>query len=227
VDPPIQKCIDDSASDEVTQARPAGQSSTASDPPPSYTAISPSPPSTPQTPPQMVDYRNRNDPISPENHGGSAETDESQNARLHTGSRETLQHPPSDVDYNRSGSDPVSPENRGGSVGVDEGSNATSRASSRETSQGPPSHTGYDYFGSHTNLQNTPHGGNTSGRDVGNEGSGKLSARKFVFIVAETSIGSYFNRDSDGGDEGASGTLPVSILAAGALHGRRLSSECR
>jgi len=227
VNSPVQKCIDDSAADEVTQEQYAGQNSTASDPPSFYVTISPSPPSTPQTPPQMVDYKNRNDPISPENHSGSAGTDESQNARLHTGSRETLQPPASDVDYDRSGSDPVSPENRGGSVGVDEGSNPTSHASSREASRGPPSHTGYDYFGTYANLQNTPGGGNTSGRDVGNEGSGELSAHKFVFIVAETSIGSHFNRDSDGDDEGASGTLPISILTASTLHGRRLSSECR
>jgi len=46
-------------------------------------------------------------------------------------------------------------------------------------------------------------------------------------VVAETRIGSDLNRDSDGDDEGTSGTLPISALITCTLHGRRLSPECR
>jgi len=199
-----------------------------SDSPSLRNTVSPSPLPAPQIPLQKAD--DRSDSISPENHGWSAGTDESQNARPDAISRETLQHPPPDADGNRSESDFVSPEDRNGSVGMDKGPNATLQV--------PPSHIDYDYSGSTTNLQNTLGGGNMSGGDVDSERPSELSARKFVFVVAEIIIGSDFNRGSDENDEGdywskmrkddleASGMF-ISTLPTRTLHGWRLNSECR
>jgi len=191
--------------------------------------VSPSPPPAPQILLQKVD--DRSDSISPQNHGWSAGTDESQNARPDASSRETSQHLPPDADGNRSENDFVSPQDRDGSVGMDKGPNATLQV--------PPSHVEYDYSGSTTNLQNTLDGRNTSGGDVDSERPSELSARKFVFVVAETSIGSDFNRGSDDNDEGdylskmrqddleTSGMLLISTLPTRTLHGWRFNSECR
>jgi len=236
---PAQKFVDASASDEVTQEQPAGQSPTVSDPPSLHNAVSPSPPSAPQTPSQMVD--DRSDPVFQKNHGERAGVDESQSTRLHTGSKETLQHPQPDADDSHSESDTVSPENRDGSARIDEGLNETSHAGPSVTLQDPPSHTDYDSSGSRTDLQDTPSSGNVSRVDVGDKGSGELSVRKLVFTVAEIGVGLDFNlnRGSDGNDEEqyqpktrqdgpeASGMLPVSFSPTRTLHLWRFWSECR
>jgi len=210
VNHPAKKSIDDSTSDQATQEQPAGQSPIASDPPSPRNAVSPYPLPTPQIPSQGVD--DKGDPISQENHGGSTGADKSKNERPDAIFKETLQRPRPDADDHRSGSDTVSPKNRDGSAGMDEGQNATSRASSREATQGPPSHTDYDRSGSNTNLQNTLGGGNMPRVDLSDKEPGELSVRKFVCVVAETSIVSDLNRGSDGGGEGIPGTFPFRPL---------------
>ena len=222
---PDEKSIDASPPTEVTREQSAGQSPITLDSPSLPNTVSPSHPPTPQIPSQKMNYRR--DLISPENHGWSTGLDESQNERLAVISKEMLQHPLPDADHNRSGSDPVSPGNRGGSVRIDEGPNEASRAGPMATLQDHPSHADYDSSGSHTDLQDTLSGGNVSRVDVGDKGSGKLSVRKFVFVVAETSIGLDFNRDSDGDDEEASGTSHISALTTYTLRGPRLSYERR
>jgi len=223
VDPPAQKFVDNSASDEVTREQPIGQSQIALNLPSLRNAVSPSPPPTPQTPSQK-NYRS--DPISPENYGGSAETGESQNEIPDASPREMLQHPPPDADDNHSESDPVSSENRDWSVRMDEGPNATSHAGPAATLQDHPARADYDYSGSRTDLRDTLSSGNVSRVDVSDKESGELSVREF-FVVAKTSIGSDLNRDSDDDDEGTSGTSHISPLTTCTLHGRRLSSKCR
>jgi len=237
MNPPAQEFIDAPAPTEATQEQPAGQSPIASDTPPLHNTVSISPPPTPQIHSQKVD--DRSDLISPENHGRSAGTDESQDARLPTSSKEMLQLPPPDADDSHSGSDPVPPENGDGGAGMDEGPNETSNAGHRATLQDPPSHTDYNCAGSRTDSQDTLSSGNASGGDAGNEGSGELSIRKLVVAVAEIDVGSDFNRRSDGNDEGnycsktrqevfeASGMLLVSTLPTRIVRGLRFDSECR
>jgi len=237
VDPPAQKFVDDSASDEVTQEQPIGQSQIALNLPSLRNTVSPSPPPTPQTPSQKVDYRS--DLVPPDHHGGSAETEESRNERPDVSSKETLQHPPPDAGDNRSESDSVSPENRDGSARIDEGPNDTSHTGSAETLQDHPSRADYDSPGSRTDLQDTLSSGNASGVSVSDEESGGLSVRELVFAVAEIGVGSDLNRGSDSNDEEeyrpktrqddseTSGTLLVPILPTRTLHPWRFWSECR
>ena len=187
--------------------------------------VSPSPPPAPQIYFQKVD--DSSDLVSPESHGGSAGTDESQNARPDASSKETLQHPRPDADDKHSESDPVSPENRDGRVRMDEGPNETPHAGPTATLQDHPSRANRDSSGSRTDLQNTFSSGNASRVDVNNKKSSELSVHKFVFVVSETGTGSDLNRDSDGDDEGTSGTSPISTLTTCTLHGRTLSSKCR
>jgi len=224
VNHPDEKFVDASPPAEVTQKQSAGQSPIASDSPPLPNTASPSLHPTPQI---LSKMNYRSDPLPPENHGGSAGADESQNERLDASSRETLQHPPPDADDNYSESDVASPEYRDVSVRMDEGPNETPPAGPTATLQDHPSHADYDSSGSRTDLQDILGSRNASRVDMSDEGSGKLSVRKFVFVAAETSIGSDLNRDSDGDDKGASGTSSISVLTTCTLHGRRFSSEFR
>jgi len=234
VNPPAEKFIDTSAPTEATQEQPAGQSPTWSDSPSFHNTVSPSPSSIPQT---QKNYRS--DPVSPENHGGSAETGESQNERPDAGSKEMLQHPPPDAGDHYSESDYAPPEIRDGSVRINKDPNETSQPGPTATLQDPPSRVDYDHSGSRTDLQDTLSSGNASRVGVSDEGSGGLSVRKLVFAVAEICIGSDFNRGSGGNDGGnywsetqqgkfeASGTLLVSTLPTRVSHGWRFDSKCR
>jgi len=171
MNPPAEKFIDTSAPTEVTQEQPAGQSSTVSDPSSLHNTVSPSPAPTLQTPSQKVD--DRSDRIPPENHGGSAETEESQNGRPDASPEETLQHSPPDAGDNRSESDPIPPENHDVSVRTDEGPNETPHAGPTANLQDPPSHADHDSSGSRTDLQDT------STVDVNDKETGELSVRNF------------------------------------------------
>ena len=151
MNPPAEKFIDTSAPTEATQEQPAGQSPTLSDPLSFHNTISPSLRSTPRTPSQMVD--DRSGPVPPENHGGSAGVDKSQNERPDASSKEMLQHPPPDAGDNRSESGPVSPENRDESARIDEGQNEGPDVSFGVVLQDTPSDADRDCSGSNT-LQN-------------------------------------------------------------------------
>ena len=212
---PAEKFTDDSMSDETTQEQPAGQNSMVSDSLSLRNTVSPSLPPAPQTLFQKED--SGSDLVPLENHGESTGTEESQNGRPDAGSKETLHHPSPDADDSRSGGDPVPPENQDWSTTMNEGPNETSHASPVATLQDPLPHLDYDSSESRTDLQDTLSSRNASGANVGDEGPGELSIRKFVCVVAEIDVGSDFNRDSDGNDEDWSETRQDDLEASGML----------
>ena len=179
------------------------------------------------------------DPIPPEDHDENAGVDETQGAGPHASPKEMSQHPPLGADDDHSGSDLASPKNHDWTGKTDEDPNETLHTSPRVTSQDPSPHRDRSYSESRTDPQDTLISGNTSGVDVGDEGSGELSAGKLVFGVAEIGAGSDLNSGPDDSDEEdslpetqrddseASGTLLVSTLLTRILDGRRFNSECR
>jgi len=228
MDPPAQKIVYDSPLHEEPEEEAVEENSMMSKSPSLRNAASPSPPPTPS---QKVDYRS--DPISPEDRDENAGADESQDTRPHASPKEISQHPPLDAGEDHSESDLLSPDNLDWSAEMDGSTSATSHTSSRGISPVPPPHIDYDNSGSHTNLQETPSGGDALGGGAGDEGSGELSVRNLVFSVAEIGVGSDDSDEEDDlsetqqDDSEASGTLLFSTLPIRTLHGRRFSSEFR